>query len=103
MAQVNFSDTFSAATAIQVGAGAGAIEPPRAVGSTAKLDAAALLFGARAPALGPRLAPALPPPPSPLLTSDVDKLKDSVSHANEMTGRYGVEVLSINIISVRLQ
>jgi len=32
---------------------------------------------------------------------DLDKLTDAVTHANDMTSRYGVEVLSINIISAK--
>merc|ERR1711939_1188653 len=35
------------------------------------------------------------------LLFDVDKLQCSVAHANDMTSRYGVLVLSINIISAK--
>ena len=35
------------------------------------------------------------------LLFDIDKLSDAVLHANEMTQRYGVDVLSINIISAK--
>merc|ERR1719230_2411216 len=35
------------------------------------------------------------------LLFNVDKLNDAVTHANDMTCRYGVEVLSINIISAK--
>jgi len=81
--KVNFSNTFSAATALQVGqvplvAGddpgeAGLPAPSQPVDAN---DVSSLLF-------------------------DVDKLKCSVAHANDMTSRYGVEVLSINIISAK--
>jgi len=72
--KVNFSETFSAATAIQVGSTSTLPSTSRAPAE--KVDTAALLF-------------------------NVDKLRDSVSHANEMTTKYGVEVLSINIISAK--
>merc|ERR1712146_595671 len=32
---------------------------------------------------------------------NIDKLNDCVTHANFMTNRYGVEILSINIISAK--
>ena len=35
------------------------------------------------------------------LLFNVDKLNDAVTHANDMTRRYGVEILSINIISAK--
>lgn len=35
------------------------------------------------------------------LLFNVDKMNDAVSHANDMTRRYGVEILSINIISAK--
>merc|ERR1719174_1345043 len=35
------------------------------------------------------------------LLFNVDKLNDAVTHANDMTKRYGVEILSINIISAK--
>jgi len=59
---VNFSETFSAATAVATGQ------------SSLATDDAGMLF-------------------------DVAKLRHSVDHANAMCERYGVEVLSINIIS----
>jgi regulator of protease activity HflC (stomatin/prohibitin superfamily) len=87
--KVNFSNTFSAATALQAGsAGAGPSAPlvegivggAAAAAGAAELpkgdDAVALLF-------------------------DIDKLGDAITHANDMTSRYGVEVLSINIISAK--
>jgi len=80
--KVNFSNTFSAATALAAGH-AQAASTPTLVGAAAaegggvkEADAVALLF-------------------------DVDKLQCSVAHANNMTSRYGVEVLSINIISAK--
>jgi len=81
--KVNFSNTFSAATALAAGAAAPStplVEGVVGGGSEAALpkgeDAVALLF-------------------------DVDKLQCAVTHANDMTARYGVEVLSINIISAK--
>merc|ERR1719262_729697 len=35
------------------------------------------------------------------LLFNVDKLNDAVTHANDMTKRYGVEILSINVISAK--
>merc|ERR1719230_1501013 len=35
------------------------------------------------------------------LLFNVDKLNDAVTHANDMTRRYGVEILSLNIISAK--
>merc|ERR1719409_2363271 len=79
--KVNFSSTFSAATALQVGQvalaqGVDVSSPKEAWAPKPEKDAVALLF-------------------------DVDKLQCSVAHANNMTSRYGVEVLSINIISAK--
>merc|ERR1719409_2218717 len=79
--KVNFSSTFSAATALQVGQvalaqGVDVSSPKEAWAPKPEADAVALLF-------------------------DVDKLQCSVAHANNMTSRYGVEVLSINIISAK--
>jgi len=81
--KVNFSNTFSAATALQVG------QVP-------------LVAGSESTEVG------IPATSQPVDTNDVssllfdvDKLKCSVAHANDMTSRYGVEVLSINIISAK--
>jgi len=76
--KVNFSNTFSAATALAASQAA-AVQAASSHSSgapAAGTDAVALLF-------------------------DVDKLKCSVAHANDMTQRYGVLVLSINIISAK--
>jgi len=81
--KVNFSNTFSAATALAAGAAApstplveGVVGGGREAALPKGEDAVALLF-------------------------DVDKLQCAVTHANDMTARYGVEVLSINIISAK--
>jgi len=84
--KVNFSDTFAAATIVQTG-----VAPvPVVVGTSSNED-------------GNTRGPIAPPARNEhenLLFND-DKLHDAVSHANEMTKRYGVGVLSINIISAR--
>jgi len=78
--KVNFSDTFSAATTLQTG-----VAPlPTVIGA--------------APVEG--LAPAAADSDVGILFN-VDKLNDAVTHANDMTKRYGVEILSINIISAK--
>lgn len=86
--KVNFSNTFSAATALAAGASAppstplvdGVVHRSGDAGGADEMpkgeDAVALLF-------------------------DIDKLRCAVTHANDMTARYGVEVLSINIISAK--
>ena len=85
--KVNFSNTFSAATALAAGSAGAAPSTPLVEGvvgggaaGAGELpkgdDAVALLF-------------------------DIDKLGDAITHANDMTSRYGVEVLSINIISAK--
>merc|ERR1712224_813080 len=84
--KVNFSDTFAAATLVQTG-----VAPvPVVVGTSSNED-------------GNTRGPIAPPARNEhenLLFND-DKLHDAVSHANDMTKRYGVGVLSINIISAR--
>lgn len=78
--KVNFSDTFAAATIMQTG-----IAPiPVVIGT----DAAS-----------PREAHQ--PHEADNLLFNVDKLNDAVTHANGMTRKYGVEILSINIISAK--
>jgi len=72
--KVNFSGTFSAATAVQVGQAVSGGKSAQS--STPQQIDNSLLF-------------------------DIDKLSDAVLHANEMTQRYGVDVLSINIISAK--
>merc|ERR1719421_73171 len=72
--KVNFSGTFSAATAVQVGQVVSGGKSAQS--STPQQNDSSLLF-------------------------DIDKLSDAVLHANEMTQRYGVDVLSINIISAK--
>jgi len=86
--KVNFSDTFSAAMHIQ----AGSPDPP-----VTGVVPGRLLPTDSSPS---HLAPQNLAPQSALLF-DMDKLRNSVSHANDMTTRYGVEVLSINIISAK--
>lgn len=87
--KVNFSDTFSAATHIQVGASAPAVT--------------GIVPGTRVSHDGDEdgTGAALHPEPQSALLFDLDKLRNAVSHANDMTTRYGVEVLSINIISAK--
>ena len=89
--KVNFSDTFSAATQIQAGSA-----PPAVHGVVA---------GQRLPVDGTAAetneTTAAPPQPHNALLFDLDKLHNAVCHANNMTTRYGVEVLSINIISAK--
>jgi len=83
--KVNFSNTFSAATALQVG--------------QVPLVSAADAGGAQ-PAGAPPTGVPVERDPTTLLF-DVDKLSCAVEHANDMTMRYGVQVLSINIISAK--
>ena len=75
--KVNFSDTMSPNTLVQTG---GATPAARVMGeapSEGEVPAgAAVLF-------------------------NIDKLDDAVTHANDMCVRYGVQVLSINIISAK--
>lgn len=88
---MNFSDTFSAATAVQTGV-------PGSQASVSGIPAGVVeAVCAAAP---------LPPSPAPSgqdgsILFDLDKLRDAVTHANDMTLEYGVKVLSINIISAR--
>jgi len=79
--KVNFSDTFSPATMVQTG-----VAPVPTVLGTASDPA-----GGRA----------TDEPHDPSILFNVDKLNDAVSHANNMTMRYGVQILSINIISAK--
>jgi regulator of protease activity HflC (stomatin/prohibitin superfamily) len=88
--KVNFSNTFSAATALQVGQKSVAQGMPVAQPTSA---AAAASSSATSP------APADLDPVA--LLFDVDKVQCAVGHANDMTSRYGVHVLSINIISAK--
>jgi len=81
--KVNFSDTFAAATLMQTG-----IAPtPVVIGAAAGSDAPASAGTASHE--------------TDNLLFNVDKLDDAVSHANAMTTRYGVQILSINIISAK--
>lgn len=83
--KVHFSNTFSAAAAVQVGQ----TTVPKAMRSEqASSIGHADLGGAD------RVA-------EMHLLFDLDKLTDAVRHANAMSSRYGVEVLSINIISAK--
>ena len=84
--KVHFSSTFSAATALQLGP------------AEAQTEAA----GAPAPAPDKAFhppAPAHSPEFSQLF--DAAKLDTATAHANAMSLRYGVEILSINIISAK--
>jgi len=88
--KVNFSDTFSAATAVATG------QPSTAAG----------VAGIPAGFVEGQQCTAAPMPPGAAhddvgVLFDLDKLRDAVTHANDMALRYGVEVLSINIISAR--
>lgn len=89
MGRVNFSDTFSAATAVATGNPSVPL-PVRGVVS-------GLVDG--------DMCAAAPLPPHQheevSMLFDLDKLQNAVQHANDMTLRYGVEILSINIISAR--
>jgi regulator of protease activity HflC (stomatin/prohibitin superfamily) len=89
--KVNFSDTFSAATALQVGHTPTATEV--VVGSSVGASSSLSSPGGAAGAGGGAEQVAL--------LFDSDKLRDAVTHANDMTHRYGVDVLSINIISAK--
>uniref|UniRef100_A0A7S3B848 Band 7 domain-containing protein n=1 Tax=Haptolina ericina TaxID=156174 RepID=A0A7S3B848_9EUKA len=84
--KVNFSNTFSAATALQVG------QTPLIISDAEGLEGG--VVEAR------RLPKSVDSDVSSLLF-DVDKLKCSVAHANDMTTRYGVGIISINIISAK--
>jgi regulator of protease activity HflC (stomatin/prohibitin superfamily) len=86
--KVNFSSTFSAATEL-------AAAPPQAQPLPRAVPVGAMREGAAAGQL------LKPPPTANALLFDVDKLQNSVQHANEMTERYGVRVMSINIISAQ--
>jgi len=93
--KVNFSDTFSAATQLQYGSQPAlpGVVPGRRVSDES---------GPSRHAAGPSSSTSMPPAPEPhALLFDLDKLRNAVSHANHMTTRYGVEVLSINIISAK--
>merc|ERR1719502_1770397 len=93
--KVNFSDTFAAATIMQTG-----VSPtPVVLGADPELSAStAAAAASSASASAP--APAAANETENLLFN-VDKLNDAVTHANDMTKRYGVEILSINIISAK--
>lgn len=89
--KVNFSDTFAAATLVQTG-----IAPslPTVVGTDATEQGHTRSGSSTASAnrnaddnVG--------------ILFNVDKLNDCVTHANYMTNRYGVEILSVNIISAK--
>merc|ERR1719218_520383 len=92
--KVHFSNTFSAAAAVQVGQ----VPAAAAAGGTNGLRSG-MLNGAtsikHADLGGADGMSELN------LLFDLDKLTDAVKHANAMCGRYGVEVLSINIIGAR--
>jgi regulator of protease activity HflC (stomatin/prohibitin superfamily) len=92
--KVHFSDTFSAATQLQYDShpAVAGVVPGRRVSET---------NGARPEAGGSSSSGSAPPPEAHALLFDLDKLRNAVSHANHMTTRYGVEVLSINIISAK--
>lgn len=93
--KVNFSNTFSAAAALQAGQAAGTSSAPTVTGQKVVVEGAgAAGAGGSAPG-APKEADAV------ALLFDVDKLQCSVAHANNMTSRYGVQVLSINIISAK--
>lgn len=99
--KVNFSDTFSAATQLQYGSpqlAAGVVPGQRLSQASASAN------GARAGASadgGASARAAAPTADHVALLFDDDKLRNAVTHANDMTIRYGVEVLSINIISAK--
>ena len=82
--KVNFSSTFSAAAAVQVG----------------QIPLVAAMATDSVTPDGVQLSTAVHEDVNSLLF-DIDKLKCSVAHANDMTSRYGVQVLSINIISAK--
>lgn len=92
--KVNFSDTFSAATALQYGAtvstpATGHPIPPGYTQSDSEGSGQSF--------------EQVEPVEQVALLFDVDKLRDAVSHANDMTRRYGVEILSINISKHAMQ
>jgi regulator of protease activity HflC (stomatin/prohibitin superfamily) len=86
--KVNFSSTFSAATEL-------AAAPPQAQSLPRAIPVGAMGGEGAAGQL------MKPPPTANALLFDMDKLQNSVQHANEMTERYGVRVMSINIISAQ--
>lgn len=88
--KVNFSDTFAAATLVQTG-----VAPVPTVVGTAAAAAAS------AEGDGPSSASKKAEDENVGVLFNVDKLNDCVTHANFMTNRYGVEILSINIISAK--
>ena len=90
--KVNFSDTFAAATLVQTG-----VAPTPTVMGTAAAAAASAEAGAGAGAA----KRAEDESTTTGVLFNVDKLNDCVTHANFMTNRYGVEILSINIISAK--
>lgn len=98
--KVNFSNTFSAATALQVGQRAVAHGLPVVQPTLQELDG---LDGP--PTVGPSSSASAGSPSREMdpvaLLFDVDKVQCAVGHANSMTARYGVHVLSINIISAK--
>jgi len=85
--KVNFSDTFAAATLVQTG-----VAPVPTVMGTA---------AASAEAAPPSSASKKADDENVGVLFNIDKLNDCVTHANFMTNRYGVEILSINIISAK--
>merc|ERR1719487_1878153 len=85
--KVSFSSTFSAATALQI--------PSASVAAATVVDSGSSPKQAWAPKVDRAEKDAV------ALLFDVDKLQCSVMHANDMTSRYGVVVLSINIISAK--
>ena len=93
--KVNFSDTFAAATLVQTG-----VAPPisTVMGTAAAASAAAASSESTSQPTG---APRKPEDENVGILFNVDKLNDCVTHANFMTNRYGVEILSINIISAK--
>jgi len=104
--KVNFSDTFSAATQLQYGSpqlATGVVPGQRLPeGISAEHDARrAPSGGAAERAATSSRSHVTKEAEHVALLFDDDKLRDAVTHANDMTIRYGVEVLSINIISAK--
>jgi len=89
--KVNFSDTFAAATLVQTG-----VAPLPTVMGTAAASAEAGSASNAATAVSRKAEDE-----NVGVLFNVDKLNDCVTHANFMTNRYGVEILSINIISAK--
>merc|ERR1719473_1810498 len=89
--KVNFSDTFAAATLVQTG-----VAPMPTVMGTAAASAEAGSASNAATAAAKKTEDE-----NVGVLFNVDKLNDCVTHANFMTNRYGVEILSINIISAK--